>query len=416
MFSPSGRCRSFSSDADGTVMSEAVAVVVLKRLDDALRDGDPIHATIIASGVNQDGASNGITAPNAEAQEQLIRETYAQFHVDPADIDYVETHGTGTKLGDVVEANALARAFASCTAGPCACALGSAKSHIGHASAASGVVGLIKIVLSMRHAAIPGQLHFTALNPLIDHANSGFRVAATTEAWVRRDGRARTAALNCFGHSGSNVHLVVRDVVQASAGVSGGPVLVPISARTEGQLREVAARLSRVLAAPGVPAAAPRDDVRSAVTRELAGILGVASRDIGIDERLEDVGVTPLHLAELALRLEQRLTLVMPVGDAEMWQSVATIAAALAPGNPAPVAAGETDLSAIAYTLQVGRKPMAERAIFQVSSIEDLREKLAAFSRGESPGRGSGAAGPMPAAACSRCSRRTTISGKPCNG
>jgi acyl transferase domain-containing protein/acyl carrier protein len=250
MLSPSGRCHTFDSAADGTVVSEAVAIVVLKRLEDAVRDGDLIYGVISGSGTNQDGASNGITAPNGAAQEHLIADVYRKFAINPENITYVEAHGTGTKLGDPVEGNALVRAFRQFTAKAAYCALGSAKSHIGHTGAAAGVTGLIKILLSMQHDRIPRLLHFNSLNPLIELSGSPFYISAEESEWNRHDGLPRTAALNSFGHSGTNAHLVIReyphqaedhgstDILQVR-----DPVIVLLSAKTVEQLRQKAVDL-----------------------------------------------------------------------------------------------------------------------------------------------------------------------------
>jgi acyl transferase domain-containing protein/enoyl-CoA hydratase/carnithine racemase/acyl carrier protein/SAM-dependent methyltransferase len=245
MLSPSGRSRTFDSAADGTIISEGVAVVVLKRLDDAVRAGDLIYGVIIGSGINQDGASNGITAPNGAAQEQLITKVYEKFAIDPEKINYVEAHGTGTKLGDPVEGNALVRAFRRFTEKKGYCAVGSAKSHIGHTGAAAGVTGLIKILLSMQHARIPRLLHFKALNPLIEFDGSPFYVGAEESEWKSREGSPRMAALNAFGHSGTNAHLVVREYLEPAEDhdsgdieQSGDPVFISLSAKTTEQLRQ----------------------------------------------------------------------------------------------------------------------------------------------------------------------------------
>src|SRR5690606_6422296 len=150
----SGHSCAFDAEADGMVMSEGVGMVALKRLDRALADGDEIYGVIRASGINQDGASNGITAPSGLAQQQLIEEVYRRFAIDPERIGYIEAHGTGTRLGDPVEANALVRAFRKFTDKTDFCAVGSAKSHIGHTSANSGVTGLISVLLSLRHGRL----------------------------------------------------------------------------------------------------------------------------------------------------------------------------------------------------------------------------------------------------------------------
>jgi acyl transferase domain-containing protein len=262
MLSPSGRCHTFDAAADGTVISEGVGMLVLKRLDDALADGDHVYATICASGMNQDGASNGITAPNGAAQEQLIVDVYERFGIAPEHISYVEAHGTGTKLGDPVETNALVRAFRRLggkggKAGEKAgwCAIGSAKSHIGHAAAAAGVIGVIKVLLQMRHGQLPRLPNFSEPNPLIGFDGSPFRITSEQQAWRAVPGMPRMAAINSFGHSGTNVHLVIKEFASAAQPVRppAGPVAVPLSARTPEQLRQRCADLLAVLRSGDAP-------------------------------------------------------------------------------------------------------------------------------------------------------------------
>ena len=244
MLSSRGACATFDEAADGTIISEGIGMVVLKRLQDAIADGDSIDGVICASGINQDGASNGITAPNGLAQEHLITDVYRKFNIDPADITYIEAHGTGTKLGDPVEANALVRAFKQLTEKQAYCAVGSAKAHIGHTSAAAGVIGLIKTLLSMRHRKLPALLHFNRLNPLIEFANSPFYINAETADWQPQPEKPRMAAINSFGHSGTNVHLVVREYLPSKSAAgnaeSGEEIrLIPLSAKTESNLRSL---------------------------------------------------------------------------------------------------------------------------------------------------------------------------------
>jgi polyketide synthase PksM len=254
MLSPTGRCRTFDAASDGTVISEGVGVVVLKRLDQALADGDPIYGVIQGSGVNQDGASNGITAPSGAAQERLITSVYERFNIDPQRITYVEAHGTGTKLGDPIEANALIRAFRQYTDKREYCALGSAKSHIGHTAAAAAVVGLIKVLLSLRHRKLPGLLHLETPNPHIALEDSAFYLPTQAREW--RSAEPLTAALNSFGHGGTNVHLVVRETTleERSPQTRSGPDiarLFPLSAKNPDRLREYTARLLKFLRGSG---------------------------------------------------------------------------------------------------------------------------------------------------------------------
>jgi acyl transferase domain-containing protein/acyl carrier protein/SAM-dependent methyltransferase len=247
MLSSTGRCRTFDRFCDGTVLSEGVGMVVLKPLSDAIKDKDPIYGVIQASGANQDGASNGITAPSGLSQEELITSVYRQYQINPETISYFEAHGTGTRLGDTVEANALKRAFKQFTDKTQFCALGSAKSHIGHTGAASGVIGLIKVLLSIYHRQLPKLLHFEELNPAIELENSAFYINTQNSEWTNKGGPL-TAALNSFGHSGTNVHLVVRE--HQSVGqvkVEADSALVPLSAKTPECLQAYAEKLAMFL-------------------------------------------------------------------------------------------------------------------------------------------------------------------------
>ncbi len=251
MLSPTGRCKTFDSTADGTVFSEGVGVVVLKRLSDAIAAGDPIYGIIAGSGMNQDGASNGITAPSGTAQEELITDVYKRFRINPEEITYTEAHGTGTKLGDPVEANALIRAFKKFTDTRHYCALGSAKAHIGHTGASSGVIGLIKILLSLKHRKIPGLLHYEKLNPLITFQDSPFYINQQASSWQSK--YALTAALNSFGHSGTNVHIVVKEYQPCQENMApkaiddDRPAIIPLSATTEEGLKAYAEKFSSFL-------------------------------------------------------------------------------------------------------------------------------------------------------------------------
>ncbi|WP_347836673.1 polyketide synthase [Gracilibacillus sp. JCM 18860] len=213
MISPTGKCFTFDEKADGTVLSEGgVGIVVLKPLHQAEIDGDPIYGVIVGSGINQDGASNGITAPpNGLAQERLLMDIYKKYEIDPNDISYVEAHGTGTKLGDPIEVNALIRAFKRYTTKEHYCAIGSTKSSIGHTGAAAGVIGLIRVLLSITQRQIPRLINFKTLNPLIDLHRSPFYINTETETWVSKQGKPLLAAINSFGHSGTNAHLVVQE-------------------------------------------------------------------------------------------------------------------------------------------------------------------------------------------------------------
>jgi polyketide synthase PksM len=252
MLSPTGRCRALDAGADGFVPGEGVGVFVLRRLSDAVADGDPIRAVIVASGVNQDGASNGITAPNGAAQTRLIRETYARHGIDPATLNMIELHGTGTRLGDPIEMEALAAAYAGAEPPEGGWRIGSAKSGIGHALAAAGAAGLAKALLALEHGAMPPTLHLRAANPLLDFMDGAFRPVTQLTPWPRGD-TPRRAAVSAFGFGGTNAHLVIEQAPAMPAVAADGAERLPIIFSAESPVALAAAMdaLAAWLEGPG---------------------------------------------------------------------------------------------------------------------------------------------------------------------
>jgi acyl transferase domain-containing protein/acyl carrier protein len=211
MLSTDGRCFAFDRRANGMVPAEAVVALVFKRLSDARSADDVVHAVIAASGINYDGKTQGITAPNGSAQAALIRQTLARAGAVPADVDYVVTHGTGTRLGDPVEVAALDEVFNDGHTSPGHCALTSTKSNLGHSFAASGLVSLVSLVLAMRHETIPASVHCEEPSDYVDWSRSAFRVNRENTPWPRRADRRRLGAVSAFGMSGTNAHMLVQD-------------------------------------------------------------------------------------------------------------------------------------------------------------------------------------------------------------
>ncbi|MFB7631318.1 beta-ketoacyl synthase N-terminal-like domain-containing protein [Streptomyces sp. NPDC056149] len=209
IYSPDGRCAAFDASADGTVGGSGVGLVLLKRLSDARRDGDPVHAVLLGSAVNNDGRRKaGYTAPGVDGQRDVIIEAQAVAGIDAGSVGYVEAHGTGTHLGDPVEVAALTAAFRTTTDRVGFCALGSVKTNIGHLDAAAGIAGLIKAVGAVRDGVIPASLHYQRPNPAIDLAASPFYVNASTTPWPAADS-PRRAGVSSFGIGGTNAHLVL---------------------------------------------------------------------------------------------------------------------------------------------------------------------------------------------------------------
>lgn len=248
MLSATGRCHTFDHRADGFVPGEGVGVLVLKRLDDALADGDHIHGVIRATGSNHDGATNGITAPSSVSQERLLRDTYETFGIDVESIRLVEAHGTGTPLGDPIEFSALSRAFRAGTEKSGYCALGSVKTNLGHTQFAAGVAGVFKILLAMRHQQIPASLHFEKPNPAIALEDSPFYLSTRGHRWeAPADGGPRRGAVSSFGASGTNAHLVIEEAPPAARARARTPRpahLVVLSAHSREQLVQQMARLA----------------------------------------------------------------------------------------------------------------------------------------------------------------------------
>ena len=209
-FSPRGRCRPFDASADGIVISEGVAMVVLKRLSDAERDGDRIYSVIKGIGASSDGRARGLTAPSPDGQVRAVERAYAKSGVDPRSIGYVEAHGTGTAVGDVVEVNAIAGVFRKHDVAAGSVAIGSVKSMIGHTKCAAGLAGLINASLALHHRILPPTIGVETVNPKADLADGPFRVSTEARPWVQLDpGQPRRAGVSAFGFGGTNFHAVL---------------------------------------------------------------------------------------------------------------------------------------------------------------------------------------------------------------
>jgi amino acid adenylation domain-containing protein len=244
ILSPDGHCRAFDADARGTVPGEGVGVVVLKHLDDALKDRDVIHAVVLGTAINNDGDEKiGFTAPSVRRQAEVIALSQAVAGVEPGSISYIEAHGTGTSLGDPIEVEALNQVFAE---GNCErCAIGSVKSNIGHLDAAAGIAGLIKTVLSLKHAELPPSLHFERANPQIRFEDGPLAVNTRREPWIAAPGAPRRAGINSFGIGGTNAHVIVEEAPpQQPSGAARDLALLVLSARTARALDSAAERLA----------------------------------------------------------------------------------------------------------------------------------------------------------------------------
>jgi len=245
--SPDGHCRAFDQDAKGTIGGEGVGVVVLKKLKDALKDQDHIHAIIKGSAINNDGIRKvGYTSPSVEGQAECIKMAHKLGRVNPTTIGYVEAHGTGTTLGDPIEVDALNLAFNN--PAPQTCALGAVKTNVGHLDAAAGVTGFIKAVLSLKHRKIVPSLHFNSPNPNINFAKGPFYVPTQLQEWVPQGNAPLRAAVSSFGIGGTNAHVVLEQAPAPAASSQSRPFhLLTLSARSQPALQQLATALENTL-------------------------------------------------------------------------------------------------------------------------------------------------------------------------
>ncbi|HTZ14424.1 MAG TPA: SDR family NAD(P)-dependent oxidoreductase, partial [Mycobacterium sp.] len=250
MLAPDGRCKTFDAAADGYVRGEGCGVIVIKRLEDAIRDGDRIRAVIRGSAINQDGASGGLTVPNGIAQQRVITAALKRSGLAPADVDYLEAHGTGTSLGDPIEAQAAGAVLGEGRDAGDPLLIGSAKTNIGHLEAAAGIAGVIKVILSLENELLPPHLHFQNPSPHIPWDRLALRVVQEATPW-ERNGRPRIAGISSFGFAGTNAHVILEEAPAAAAPVAAAPEptdqagdrrfsILPISARTSEALVQIA--------------------------------------------------------------------------------------------------------------------------------------------------------------------------------
>ena len=241
MLSPEGKCKTFDDSADGIVVGEGVGVLILKRLEEAINDGDYIYGVIKGSNINQDGRTKGITAPSMLSQKELIYETYKKANINPETISYIEAHGTGTKLGDPIEVKALSEAFRMYTNKNQFCAIGSHKPNFGHTIMAAGIAGIFKVLMAMKYKKIPPTIHINQVNQHINLKESPFFLNTELRDWKNKNGIPLRAGISSFGFSGTNCHIIIEEfpITDKNINKELKPYyFIPFSAKTKTALKQ----------------------------------------------------------------------------------------------------------------------------------------------------------------------------------
>lgn len=291
--SPDGRCKSFSADADGTGWSEGAGLLLMERQSDAKAKGHHILAVVRGTAVNQDGASNGLTAPNGASQQRVLRAALNDAGLEPSDIDVIEAHGTGTKLGDPIEADALISVYGTQRRYPLA--LGSLKSNIGHTQAAAGVGGVIKMIKAIQHGVLPRTLHVDTPSPHVDWSRGAVELLTESRSWPK--GQLRRAGVSSFGISGTNAHVVLEQPDAPDQLFESKATVVPliVSARTDKSLRDQLVRLGNCISGGDIDVASAARDLATRSRFDHAAVVAVAE---GADIAIKLRDATPLPKAE----------------------------------------------------------------------------------------------------------------------
>ena len=403
MLSTDGRCKTFDQSANGYVRSEGAGAVLLKPLSKAFEDNDTIYAVIKGTAVNHGGKVNTLTTPNPNAQASLIMSAFEEGDIDPGTVSYMETHGTGTSLGDPIEVNGLKKAFkelakrrGSQFSGEAYCGIGSVKTNIGHLEPAAGISGLLKVLLAMRNKTLPASINLTEQNPYVQLDGSPFYIVKESQPWnAQRDQQnrelPRRAGVSSFGFGGVNAHVILEEYQQPKEIQQeiDEPQLFVFSAKNHERLEAYVQKwLDFLKKEENTTFGNSTVNKHRLIERELvqlaAGVINVNDQEIHTDEPLVEIGFDLVNLTVFLGRINQQYHLTLSSNrytDFPTIEDLASEVAELLNGNPVEKAKIDQGLSLrnMAYTLQVGREEMEERVAFVASSHEELVRLLSSY-------------------------------------
>lgn len=388
-----GRCRSFGAGGDGYVPGEGVGTVLLKSLDQAVKDGDHIYGVIKATAVNHGGKTNGYTVPSLVEQANMEQEVVAMAGIDVNQIGYIETHGTGTSLGDPIEINGLTKALGNQLSSGRNLPIGSVKSNIGHLEAASGIAAITKVIYMMKHKKLVPSLHSKTLNPNINFNQVPFHVQQELEEWKKPviDGveKPRLALISSFGAGGANASIVLQEYEATQTEVkktANEDQLLVLSAKRETSLKEYARRVCEYLQSLQTGAGSDSSYVMREVATQLdvllANVFDVSKEDIDPNVALADLVATPMDGMKICEQIWDTFQVDLSVDQLYEYDSVRALAGYLA-SNQKVEDDSAFELKRVAYTLQTGRDEYNDRLAIIVHSVEDAIEKLNLYLHGE---------------------------------
>ncbi|MGE7726583.1 SDR family NAD(P)-dependent oxidoreductase [Bacillus cereus] len=406
MLAPDGKCKAFDKNANGYVRGEGSGAVLLKPLSKAIQDGDHVYGVIKGAATNHGGRANSLTAPNPNAQAELLIKAYQRAEIDPATVSYIEAHGTGTRLGDPVEINGLKKAFEELYRGANKsiptkphCLVGSVKTNIGHLEAAAGIAGIFKVLLAMKNKTIPANINLTEINPYIQLEGSPFKIATETVPWDTSSDEnqkkiPRRAGVSSFGYGGANAHVILEEYVpmlkpNANNNRDEGPYVFILSARDEERLKAYAMKMIAFLN-KHIPGTMPSgslslDDLEHKITLEVSRIVSVNYKEIDPDDSLHDYGFSQTEIITLINRLNDRFDLSLSGDQFTNNESVKDITLLLGDNCDFITRTSSEDnlsMSDLSYTLQMGREAMDERIGIISHSLDELIGQLDEFLKG----------------------------------
>jgi FkbH-like protein len=408
MLSIDGKCKTFDKDANGYVRGEGSGAVLLKPLSKAVEDGDHIYGLIKGSAVNHGGHVNSLTTPNPKAQAEVIINAWNKAKIDPTTIGYIETHGTGTSLGDPIEINGLKKAFnkmykdwGKAIDKKPHCGLGSVKTNIGHLETAAGIAGLIKALLAINYKKIPKNINFNEINPYIKLEDSPFYLVNDIKEW-ECDG-PRRAGVSSFGFGGTNAHIAIEEYIEESnidSKYYEEPEIIILSAKNEDRLKEYASNLLKYINSRNKYSNDSCNYEGSLINRlkgdiiEIAAdVINVSINDISICETLDEYGFDPVDISKLYNSIIDKYSVQESFFLSNKYLTIECIIEYLCNNykdqlleyypntyiENSEVVENDNNLSGIAYTLQVGRNEMPQRLAFIATNINDLKEKLQSY-------------------------------------